>query len=219
MKNQVFETPFVQIDHFLTLEEHRQLLDYALQRESSFVPSGVLTAELNYRKSVVLFSFPEFSHLIASRIQDIFAHLLIRLDLPSFQISQIEAQLTAHNDGGYYKVHTDSGCPVTKFRLLTYIYYFYREPKAFSGGCLKLYDTTVVDNQLAAADSFKLIEPRNNSIVFFFSRRFHEVLPISCPSRAFADSRFTINGWIHGLRPKKDGCRTPLYPSLVTCQL
>jgi Rps23 Pro-64 3,4-dihydroxylase Tpa1-like proline 4-hydroxylase len=24
----------------------------------------------------------------------------------------------------------------------------------------------------------------------------HEVLPIYCASRAFADSRFTINGWI-----------------------
>jgi Rps23 Pro-64 3,4-dihydroxylase Tpa1-like proline 4-hydroxylase len=24
----------------------------------------------------------------------------------------------------------------------------------------------------------------------------HEVLRVSCPSKAFADSRFTINGWV-----------------------
>jgi Rps23 Pro-64 3,4-dihydroxylase Tpa1-like proline 4-hydroxylase len=24
----------------------------------------------------------------------------------------------------------------------------------------------------------------------------HEVLRVSCPSQAFADSRFTINGWV-----------------------
>ncbi|MGB8690572.1 MAG: proline hydroxylase, partial [Microcoleus sp.] len=32
--------------------------------------------------------------------------------------------------------------------------------------------------------------------VFFLSRYMHEVLPVSCPSKAFADSRFTINGWV-----------------------
>ncbi|WP_333783600.1 hypothetical protein [Nostoc sp. 'Peltigera malacea cyanobiont' DB3992] len=24
----------------------------------------------------------------------------------------------------------------------------------------------------------------------------HEVLPVNCPSQAFGDSRFTINGWV-----------------------
>lgn len=33
-------------------------------------------------------------------------------------------------------------------------------------------------------------------IIFFLSRYMHEVLPVKCPSRNFADSRFTINGWI-----------------------
>ena len=47
-----------------------------------------------------------------------------------------------------------------------------------------------------AADSARLIEPRNNSIIFFLSRYMHEVLPVSCPSQSFADSRFTVNGWV-----------------------
>jgi Rps23 Pro-64 3,4-dihydroxylase Tpa1-like proline 4-hydroxylase len=36
-----------------------------------------------------------------------------------------------------------------------------------------------------------------DSIVFFPSSTEHEVLRVRVPSRAFADGRFTITGWIH----------------------
>jgi Rps23 Pro-64 3,4-dihydroxylase Tpa1-like proline 4-hydroxylase len=36
-----------------------------------------------------------------------------------------------------------------------------------------------------------------NQIVFFPSETLHEVLPVECPSGEFADSRFTVNGWLH----------------------
>ncbi|MBE9012911.1 2OG-Fe(II) oxygenase, partial [Pseudanabaenaceae cyanobacterium LEGE 13415] len=45
-------------------------------------------------------------------------------------------------------------------------------------------------------ESYQEIQPINNSIIFFPSHFLHEVLPVSCPSRQFADSRFTLNGWI-----------------------
>jgi Rps23 Pro-64 3,4-dihydroxylase Tpa1-like proline 4-hydroxylase len=41
------------------------------------------------------------------------------------------------------------------------------------------------------------LTPPQNSIVFFPSSYLHEVMPVSCPSRAFADSRLTVNGWLH----------------------
>ena len=50
-------------------------------------------------------------------------------------------QLTAHNDGCYYKIHNDAGSEKTANREISYVYYFYQEPKAFSGGELKIYDT------------------------------------------------------------------------------
>ncbi|HEY9301476.1 MAG TPA: 2OG-Fe(II) oxygenase, partial [Phormidium sp.] len=74
--------------------------------------------------------------------------------------------------------------------------YFYREPKPFSGGELLIYDTQIFNSSYYKADSFQAIEPRNNSIVFFPSQCYHEVLPVTCVSQAFADSRFTINGWV-----------------------
>lgn len=93
-------------------------------------------------------------------------------------------------------MHNDNGSSETQNRELTYVYYFYREPKPFSGGELLLYDSKIENNYYVQADSFKTVEPRNNSIVFFPSRYLHEVKLVSCPSKAFADSRFTINGWI-----------------------
>lgn len=203
-----FAAHYVQIDNWLSVEEHRHLLNYVAQQQPHFVSADMTIEGSLHRKAWVLFSFPEFSSIVEARIRAIFPDILAQLSLPSLEISKIEAQLTAHNDGSYYKLHTDNGIydrsPESKIknRLLTYVYYFHNEPKAFSGGELRLYDSTFINHLYDKADSFQSIEPRNNRIVFFLSRQFHEVMPIRCPSHAFADSRFTINGWIRGLRPK-----------------
>jgi Rps23 Pro-64 3,4-dihydroxylase Tpa1-like proline 4-hydroxylase len=187
---------FLQIDGFLTPSDNQRLLDFVAQQQSDFVSTSTSVGDLDYRKSVVLHSFPEFSNLITQRIRETFPDILSKLNLPDFAIQQIESQLTAHNDGHYYNIHNDNGSPDSETRELTYVYYFHNQPKAFSGGELKIYDTRIKNNYYVDAETFHIIEPRNNSIVFFLSRYMHEVLPIYCASRAFADSRFTINGWI-----------------------
>lgn len=187
---------YLQLDNFLTPEEHQALLAYVERRQSEFVGTTTFTGAQNYRESVVLYSFPEFEDLIRQRLVSMLPPVLEQLGLPPFNVSQIEAQLTAHNDGQFYKVHNDNGSADTAVRELTYVYYFYREPKAFTGGELVIYDSKVEHNYYVQADTFKTVEPRNNSIVFFLSRYMHEVLPIQCPSQQFLDSRFTINGWI-----------------------
>jgi SM-20-related protein len=187
---------YVQIENFLTAEDHQQLMDYTLRREADFVSTQTSTKAANYRDSRVLYSFPEFANLISDRIQQVFPDIMAQLQLPLFPISQIEAQLTAHNHGNFYKVHNDNGSQETATRELTYVYYFYRQPKPFSGGELVIYDSKVKDNFYVQAETFKVVQPLNNSIVFFLSRYLHEVLPVDCPSQQFADSRFTINGWI-----------------------
>jgi Predicted proline hydroxylase len=167
-----------------------------LQRKSDFVPTTTSTKAENYRRSLVLHSFPKFRELMVNRIKEIFPGVLNKLNIPIFSIAEIESQLTAHNDQNFYKVHNDNGSPNTATRVLTYVYYFYREPKAFTEGKLIIYDSQIQGKHYVKATTFKTIEPRNNSIVFFLSRYMHEVLPVTCPSQDFADSRFTINGWI-----------------------
>ncbi len=197
MNLDILVSNYLQIDDFLTREDKRRLLNYVFAEEAKFVPTNTSTDEVNYRRSSVLYFFPDFAELIRDRIQSITSEVFKKLDLAPFSVSQIEVQLTAHNDGNYYKVHNDNGSPETVTRELTYVYYFYREPKAFMGGELVIYDSKIENAYFVKADSFKTVEPRNNSIVFFLSRSMHEVLPVRCPSRSFPNSRFTINGWIH----------------------
>jgi len=187
---------YAQIDNFLTAAEKNKLIKYVLAKESEFVTTSTSTNAEDYRRSMVLHSFPEFSELMVNRIKAILPDVLRKLNIPSFGLGEIEAQLTMHNDNNFYKLHNDSGSPETATRFFTYVYYFYREPKAFSGGELLIYDSKIENNFYVADDTFRTVEPRNNSIVFFLSRYMHEVLRVSCPSKAFADSRFTINGWV-----------------------
>ncbi|WP_253188037.1 2OG-Fe(II) oxygenase [Leptolyngbya sp. 'hensonii'] len=193
---EVLISEYWQIDNFLTRDEHKRLLSYVLEQEANFVPTSTSTDEADYRKSVVLYAFPEFEDLIRRRIQAIMPDILRKLKITPFPISQVEAQLTAHNDGNYYREHNDNGSPDTALRELTYVYYFYREPKSFSGGELRIYDSQIDNDMYVPAESYRDVDPRNNSIVFFLSRYSHEVLKVNCPSQQFADSRFTINGWV-----------------------
>jgi Rps23 Pro-64 3,4-dihydroxylase Tpa1-like proline 4-hydroxylase len=187
-------------DHFLSEADHQALLEWALQQESVLVTSTTSTNAQDYRKSLVLYHLaPQFEAIMRDRLQSVLPSILQALEIPTFPLGQIETQLTAHNNGHFYKIHNDNSTPDTTSRVLTYVYYFHREPKQFSGGQLRLYDSKVAEHYYIKSDAFHIIEPRQNSIVFFPSQYLHEVLPVYCPSGAFADSRFTINGWIRRL--------------------
>ena len=49
------------------------------------------------------------------------------------------------------------------------------------------------------AGAFSRIEPLCDSIVFFPSECLHEITPVACGAE-FGDGRFTVNGWISGVR-------------------
>ncbi|NEP46170.1 MAG: hydroxylase [Okeania sp. SIO2H7] len=189
---------YISIDNFLTPEENQYALDVALQKQKDYIESSTTTQANNYRKSYVLFAqfYPELSEFIKGKVVATLPEILSKLNHRYFPISEIEIQLTAHNDGCFYKMHNDAGSEKTATRELTYVYYFHKEPKAFSGGELKFYDTELKGNVVNTLQNYKLIEPINNRIIFFNSRSRHEVLPVICQSKAFEDSRFTLNGWI-----------------------
>jgi SM-20-related protein len=189
-------TRWTQLDNVLSAEDVARLRDFVLTKEAELRPSSVTTEVYGHRQSRVLFSFPEFEELLRDRVRAYLPTALRELAVPPFHVAHIEAQMTAHNDGDFFKVHADSGDQQTATRELTYVYYFHREPKGYTGGELLLYDSRLVDGALTQADSFTLIEPRHNSMVFFPSRGYHEVLTVHCPSRKFEDSRFTVNGWV-----------------------
>ncbi|RMH75847.1 MAG: proline hydroxylase [Cyanobacteria bacterium J007] len=194
----LIESRYFQIENFLTPKEHNRLLNYVLNKKSEFVQSTVSSGDPEYRKSLLLFYFEDFAELIQARLKQNFSTICKELGIGEFPISQIETQITAHNDGHYYKAHNDNGDEKTATRAISYVYYFNREPKQFSGGELKIYDSWKHNESYytMAAESSKVVQPYNNSIVFFSSSCCHEVQPVRCSSNDFADSRFTLNGWI-----------------------
>jgi SM-20-related protein len=197
LQDEVFPSYFVQMKNFLSNDEYRELMEYVIRREADF--SHTIT-EINkhpgYRKSKAIYEFPAFSDMIIERVRACVPDVIQQLGEDAFEIDRLECQLTAHNENDYYKIHNDNGSDKTASRELTYVYYFHREPKAFSGGELKLYDSRIENNYYVEAESYKIVEPINNSMVFFLARYMHEVMPVSCPSKQFADGRFTINGWV-----------------------
>jgi SM-20-related protein len=195
--DQVLPAKYVTLDNFLTPAENQALLNLVLRKEGTFVDSGH-AGNFNYehRRSKVSAFAKSDEREIHKRLRDRVPEVLKQLAIEPFEIGEIETQITASNDGDYYKIHQDQGKLKNASRILTYVYYFYREPKSFSGGELIMYDGKMSNNDYVKADSYQVIAPRNNSIIFFPSHYWHEVLPVNCPSQKFADSRFTINGWI-----------------------
>lgn len=185
----------VQVPDVLSPDEHAQLLDFVRRQENSFAGTTTSTKRGNYRESSVLYHFAPFDEMLREKVRQLMPAVCAALKIPLCN-GAIEAQLTAHNDNNFYKVHNDSGSADTAHRVLTFVYYFHRQPKAFTGGQLVVYDHKVANGYHFAADTFRSIEPNDNSIVFFASEEMHEVKMVHCPSLAFMDSRFTINGWI-----------------------
>jgi len=185
-----------QVPDLLSPEEHAQLIDFVRRSEKSFVGTTTSTKRDNYRASSVLYQFSPFDELLRTKVRQLIPAVCQALKIDNHPKGAIEAQLTAHNDDNFYKVHNDNGSADTAHRTLTFVYYFHAQPKNFSGGELLVYDHKVANGYHYAADTYRRIEPTDNSIVFFASQEMHEVLRVSCPSQKFMDSRFTINGWV-----------------------
>jgi len=193
---EVVRHPVVQIEQFLSGSELAWLLDLVFASEASFVPARVSDNKEDYRQALMLGAPDPLKQLFVKKITALMPEVMPQLRVGRFTVGAIDCQVTASGDGAYFKAHTDAGANETWKRQYTYVYYFNREPKAFEGGELRVYDDVIRNGKLVATDSFQLIEPRHNTMVFFQAAVMHEVMTVRVPSRQFRDSRFTVNGWI-----------------------
>lgn len=181
---------FHRYQDFFGRQANRELYALALNKNENFSLSRTSYSKYypEWRKSKVIYhtEFERFRQLIETEVKKRLPEVLSKLDVAAFDIDCFEVQLTSHNDGEYYKWHSDNGSPDTATRIITFVYYFHSIPKAFSGGELVIYHK----------DQSYVIEPANDSIVFFHSGRHHEVMPVVCPSKQFEHGRFTLNGWV-----------------------
>jgi len=192
-------SPYIRIPGFLSKEENEAVMAYALRKQPEFRASEVEGGEKGYRHSQVLFKLDDLASVVdvEARVREIIPDAAAHFGLPLPADYDFEMQLTTHGDGGHFKIHNDNATERTAPRFMTYIYYFSRLPQPFSGGQLRLYDDSRIDaSSWVPMATFSEINPENNTLLFFPSRHFHEVLPTLCRTDDFGDGRFTLNGWV-----------------------
>jgi Rps23 Pro-64 3,4-dihydroxylase Tpa1-like proline 4-hydroxylase len=203
----------VVLDEFLAPQELDELISYALQQEAEYESSGVVSPsgdpgviDYNHRRSRVLMDLGRHEQVILERIRGVLPGVLDQLGIEEFPVTRVEAQITASNDGDFFGAHSDDSHEMIASRRLTFVYFFHREPRQFEGGELRLHDSRGSERTVGTSSyqtgsyqtgSYQTIKPQQNQIVFFPCSLLHEITPVECPSRAFADSRFTLNGWLH----------------------
>jgi Rps23 Pro-64 3,4-dihydroxylase Tpa1-like proline 4-hydroxylase len=134
-----------------------------------------------------------FVSRIADRLDWIFASTGTR----AFPVDHYELEVASHGDGAHFARHRD--IPVgpgrqplggddsgRHERLLSAVYYFYVEPRQFTGGELRLHR---VGSEGIPGD-YVDIDPLQNSLVVFPSWFEHEVRRVSCHTERFEDRRF-----------------------------
>ena len=130
-------------DEFLAFQEFTYLVGYTGARQAEFKTSQVHDPDQvrdTYRRSQVLLDTGQFHTLFAQRIAFYLPRILRALQHPFFEMTRMESQITASNDGDYFRVHNDSTHANWPSREITFVYFFHREPCPFTGGELVLYD-------------------------------------------------------------------------------
>lgn len=194
--------PYIVLRDFLDENAVARLLDHALSRQAEFAPTkvGKRAVDPAIRVSLGVRDLGPYARLLEGRILALLPKLVADLRVTPVDDPKLELQLVAHGDGAFFRRHIDTQTAndedKRRIRMLSGVYYFNSEPRAFSGGALRLYAIGGESQQ-----NFVDIEPEHNSFVVFPSWAPHEVMPVVCPSKRFVDSRFAVNCWIHRKKP------------------
>lgn len=188
--------PYLRIPSFLPPSINNEILEFAVSQESQFRASAVLSDELNYRQSSVIYELGETGVQFENALQPYLKEAMTYFNMEYPRRTHFESQLTVSSEQDYFKRHRDDSSESVQNRVLTYVYYFSAQPQKFKGGILNMYDYVQKDDSLVAAESYISISPTNNSLILFPSWVSHEVMPVQYSGNIFRNNRFTINGWI-----------------------
>lgn len=179
---------------------------WALASEPLLVPSilddgRVYPAHRGSRSLHLSSRLGPWKEMLRGRMRELMPELFRGAGLKPFEVSRFELELVVYQDGARFGRHHDTlrlGAPAESDRLLTGVYYFHREPKAFTGGSLRLFR---FGSSGDAPGDFVEIEPEQNMMLVFPSWASHEVTEVHCPGGAYRDSRFSVNCWLERTRP------------------
>lgn len=193
------QPPHLLVEDFLSEEERAGLLRWALDNRDRFraalTDQGVHAAA---RDALSLRDLGAWAELLQARALARSPDWIARLRVTPFEASLVELELVAHNHGAHFTIHSDtyrSGQSARGDRMLSAVYYFHDAPRHFTGGALRLHRLGA-----QAGDPGVDIAPETGRLVVFPSWWPHEVMPVACDSRAFEESRFSLNCWLYRAR-------------------
>jgi Rps23 Pro-64 3,4-dihydroxylase Tpa1-like proline 4-hydroxylase len=204
--------PHGTFDGLLDDDELAALLDWAIGAQGEFKPAKVFYGEGGMQRKLDPTRRNALKHNGAGPLEPVLRERLFG-KLPAIMAAagyrgpeprSIEFELNAYGEGAHFVPHIDiplgqvrkpAGDQPDEDRVITMVYYFHSEPKAFSGGALRLYRFGA-DPETAGADDSIAFEPLQNSLVVFPSWAMHAVEAVRCPSGRFADYRFGLNCWL-----------------------
>jgi hypothetical protein len=190
--------PFVLLRDFLPPEFHDTLLPLVLAApEEDLILSTVGKDEYrpDLRISLTVGGMKATQKAFWGHVAAVLPSLLDRLHVPPFEVGKTEIRTRTYRAGHFFEVHRDNSIPETADRRVSFVYFFHRVPRRYTGGDLLLIDTSP-DLSQPPITNFTRIVPVDNAIVFFPSPFYHAVVPVACTSEDPGDTRFVINGHI-----------------------
>ncbi len=197
--------PYAQLTDFLPGEELDSLLEWVLDHEDRFAPATIMSGDnavvnAEWRVGLTCRDLDPLEPQLRKRMLDALPLVMAKTGATGPEPSTLELELAAHGDGAHYRAHTDLPIGARRKlrtigddRVLSSVLYFHAEPKAFSGGALRLFRLGA--DETDGESAFVEIPPIQNSLVVFHSWVRHEVRPVHCPSREFRNYRFALNCW------------------------
>lgn len=186
----------------LSARETAELYDHVLANQDRFVSAGMKSADgvrVNKRKrdGLVSVEMGEFRSRFVALVKSKLPEVQRRLNISTFDLSRIELKLSNHLDGHFFHTHQDVSRVEEDddHRVISFLFYFHKQPKAFDGGDLLLFDTNAVQNAYKQIQ-FTRIPCEHNSMVFFPSECFHCVEPVRLDSNEFGEGRFAVGGHV-----------------------
>lgn len=193
--------PLFVLDDVFPIDVVQQIYTYVVSRESSFSAAGVgydsNTFNETKRDTLMLSELGPFASHFNNLIEQLIPFLTEWFHLGLFIPGRIEMKYTNHVNGGFFHIHSDNKKSYErKGRAITWLYYFYERPKAFKGGELLVFDSSV-NFDFFDQRNFAKINPNSNRFVAFPSAFYHTVMPVIMEESIFSKGRMAVTGHIH----------------------
>jgi Rps23 Pro-64 3,4-dihydroxylase Tpa1-like proline 4-hydroxylase len=176
--------------------DSRHFYDLVLQMKPSFRSSAVIDEQYNlvvdnsHRQSLTLRDKRAVRALadpIIKIVADNHLEILKSLRIRPFRYGGTNCNCVVFQDGDFFEKHHDLIPYAILPRHYTWVYYYHKEPRGFSGGNLLFFKEERLVEE---------VSPSAGTLLVFAADIAHAVSTVRVPSGDFADGRFTITGFV-----------------------